>query len=382
MLTVGTRVRGRALRFYQRGKLPPSLRETLQKVPYIDPNMEEDHIRKVAELDTAIRIAAVQIGVFYVDPAARARAFSVEWEYDSIGGDPTWLGMHYDHRVIRIKVLRTIISAVVCSYSVQFMDPIDSVAQRTLVVKLSSIQGMESGMETGKPCKSSYQCLVVGVTYSHALIDIIFDLHTPVIIETEDPYRTLSGDRQRDSKDFRHRLTSFDSDHALVAPYAHHLRIVLFNEDDLDEFDRFCDVVTIRRPVRPSLPTEASQRRFFSAMRLREVQCWIALVDWPVAFQIEALLHNGLVTTEVLLAQLRQPIMQAYDDDRTKCADLLRYFVEGLQAPARPPDESALECFLRVQQGKRAQVLTSMPPGIFSCRRVTFTPTRMLLEGP
>jgi RNA-dependent RNA polymerase len=177
-------------------------------------------------------------------------------------------------------------------------------------------------------------------------------------------------------------MTSFDDAHAQVSPYAHHIRLVLFCEDDLAEFDRCCDVTNVRRPACPASPTEAARRCFFSVMKLREVQCWIASVDWPVAFQIETILHNGLATTEDVLEDLMGPIIRVYEEDRAWCAALLRRVVESLQSPTRPPNESVLQCFTRVEQEKDNLILNSMPPGMFSCCHVTFTPTRMLLEGP
>jgi RNA-dependent RNA polymerase len=225
----------------------------------------------------------------------------------------------------------------------------------------------------------------------HTTTDIVFDLHTPVIIEKEDYNRTLTGDEQRDNSRYRHRLIAFDDAHAAVAPYAHHLRLTTINEADLHKFHFLCGVAGIPRPfhiTQPRFRIEASQRRFFAAPALKRIQRWIASVAWPVAFQIEVLMHNALLNTEDLLDDLHAPIMRHYAADPRKCADLLRHFVERLSSPEhlQPPPgqqrESPFACFRHVEQAKKDKSFDTISSGMFSCRHVTFTPTRLILEGP
>jgi RNA-dependent RNA polymerase len=221
--------------------------------------------------------------------------------------------------------------------------------------------------------------------------DIVFDLHTPMIIEREDYHRKLTGDESKDSKNFRHRLIAFDDAHAAVAPYAYHLRLTVINEADLFRFHTLCDIASIRKPVHiksPQFRIEASQRRFFSAPELKKARRWIASCVWPVAFQLEVLMHNALVNTEDLLSDLHGPIMRHYKQDPGKCAELLRHYVERLSAPEymQPPPgqlrESPLQCFQRVEKLRENKRFDTISPGMFSCRHVTFTPTRLILEGP
>jgi RNA-dependent RNA polymerase len=215
--------------------------------------------------------------------------------------------------------------------------------------------------------------------------DIVFDLHTPVIIEKEDYHRTLTGDERKDSKGFRHRLIAFDDAHAVVAPYAHHLRLTVINEKDLFKFEQFCRVSNIPTPVRTfdqKFNIEASRRRLFSVGKLKDIRRWVASFQWPTAFQIEVLIHNALVNTDDLLNDLKKPIMREYDKDPAMCAELLRHYVEYLQAPTRPRNEPPLSCFNRVLRDKRDKSPITTSAGMFSCRHVTFTPTRLILEGP
>jgi len=82
--------------------------QTLQKTPYINPDIEEERQRRLYGLQEALRVDAVQFGVFYrpeypihADDPLKTRAFSIEWELtQSIG----WLRFEYDHKLIRIQV--------------------------------------------------------------------------------------------------------------------------------------------------------------------------------------------------------------------------------------------------------------------------------------
>jgi hypothetical protein len=99
------RVRGRAMKFHKCITRPPKrVTETLQKVPFVDPDVERMRETTIMNLNTDIRIASVQIGVFHPNPYTQSRAFSVEWVHDCIDQDAAWLRIHYDHQVIRITV--------------------------------------------------------------------------------------------------------------------------------------------------------------------------------------------------------------------------------------------------------------------------------------
>src|ERR1700677_2981863 len=105
---------------------------------------------------------------------------------------------------------------------------------------------------------------------------IIFDLFTPPNFE----HKTL--DRAR-----RDRISALDDAHACIAPYAHHLRIVLVDNDDLLRFEQVCHVAECEpRPVRIA-QVDALAKNFFSRRELDRVQRWMDTMDWKSAFQIE-----------------------------------------------------------------------------------------------
>jgi RNA-dependent RNA polymerase len=218
---------------------------------------------------------------------------------------------------------------------------------------------------------------------TNAMLDIVFDLHTPVIIEKEDYHRTMTGDDFKDNKGFRHRLIAFDEAHASIAPYAHHLRLVLVNEADIKKFEKLCRVSGVPTPISTfKFNIEASRRRLFSVKPLGNIRRWVASLEWATSFQIESLIHNALVNTEDLLETLYRPINNLYKKDSVACADILRTFVEKLQSPSRTTAESPLDCWNQVMKGINDREPLGTPPGMFSCRHVTFTPTRLILEGP
>jgi hypothetical protein len=125
---------------------------------------------------------------------------------------------------------------------------------------------------------------------------------------------------------------------------------------------------------------DAFKHGFCSPERLHKIQVWLKALDWRVAFQLEAILHNALLNTEDLLMQLYKPINKLYEEHREVASDVLRFFTEALQS--LPPKESPLQCFQRICARKISVTQTRLPPGMFNCHHVCFAPTRLILEGP
>lgn len=85
--------------------------EKLAKTPFVDPDNEEAHQRKLAELAHQFRIDSVQFGVFYRDryptnnqERLEPRSFSVEFKQDLVDDNVGWLKFEYDHKLIQITV--------------------------------------------------------------------------------------------------------------------------------------------------------------------------------------------------------------------------------------------------------------------------------------
>lgn len=217
---------------------------------------------------------------------------------------------------------------------------------------------------------------------------LCFDLLTPPVLEEIDFNRPTTGDKMKDERKSRRRIGSLHPGHETVAPYAHQLRILLYNDSNVDAIERFaslCKTAGLANPINftkyPRLATiEAHRRDFFSSKRLHKICTWLKTLDWKVAFQLECLLHNALLNTDDLLVDLYLPINRLCRDHDAIAAEVLRYFNEALLS--KTPQESHVHCFERIIARALTMKRPKLTPGMFVCHHVTFTPTRMILEGP
>lgn len=229
-------------------------------------------------------------------------------------------------------------------------------------------------------------------TNTASYLDVCFELLTPPMLERERFNRTLTGQDWMDQRKFRQRLDSLDEAHAVVAPYAHHMRLVMHTEQDILKFAELCVVAEIKRPIRANV--EAFSQGFFSPRQLYTFHNWLNQFTWPVAFQLEALLRGGFLHTQDLLVHYRKDIEKLCREQPEEAADTLRYLCETIRT--KDPLDTIKNCFDRVlpQGGTRDKILKNgfsrfdterareRDAGKFQCYHVTFTPTRMLLEGP
>ncbi|KAH7908760.1 RNA dependent RNA polymerase-domain-containing protein [Hygrophoropsis aurantiaca] len=335
-------VGGKILKFYRNSNpIPKGLVMELEKAPYIDPDIDQERQRRRRMVDADFRIANLQIGTFYRPVGSRPndpRAFSVEWDADLVTSSLGWLRFEYDHKLLRAKI----------------GDFMRGETQYHVVIKLSSINKLAIGYDFG----NQFLC---------------FDLLTPPIVEEE-----LIGGSDRV---LRRRVSALHPGHARVAPYAHHLRILLSEDGDLEKFERICAVVELRRPYK-GVTIEATQQGFFSAKSLAEMQRWFTTLEkaghWEIAFQAEAVLHNGLLNTKELRALI--PSVEKLIAKHPEAArEVMRFFSEA--AVHRPPSQTFQQCFDIVLHTK-CRPRRQPPSGRFFSHRATFTPTRMLLEGP
>jgi RNA-dependent RNA polymerase len=208
---------------------------------------------------------------------------------------------------------------------------------------------------------------------------IEFDLHTPPNYERENSNSLTPDGIERNGKT-RDRISSIDAAHARIAPYAHHLRILLADPDDLPKFERICHIAQCEpRPIR--IPhVDAHAMGFFSDREIAQVQRWIKTTDWKIAFQIEAYLRSGLLTTHDLLVTLQGPIEQAIHHYGAEAPEFLRLFSVALKM--RNADEEPGELFARTRSNHANIRPLRLAPGHISCHHVIVTPSKVLLEGP
>ncbi|KZT71262.1 RdRP-domain-containing protein [Daedalea quercina L-15889] len=347
---VDVKLYDRKIRFFKSKNRPKrNLTQILEKAPYLPPEIEEAREDKIRKLDTSLHVDKIQFGIFFrpadtTPTAGRDFSSEVEISHRERGAGILWF--EYEHKLIRI----------------QMGDPMTEEIANNVAITFANIRKMARGNDCGNPF-------------------VVFELLTPPMLEKQRFNRELTGDDWRDNRKFRQRLSSINDAHAVVAPYAYHMRVIMHEDQDTRTFANLCKVAGLQEPIYAKI--DASKRGFFSPRRLYLVRDWVRTFDWPFAFQIEALLHNGLLHTDDLLVDLRKPIDDLYARGQVVAADFLRLFTEALRC--RDMRESPVQCFKRMLPRRELMVKhkhEALDAGYFSCHHVTFTPTRMLLEGP
>ncbi|KAJ7112452.1 RNA dependent RNA polymerase-domain-containing protein [Mycena crocata] len=360
----------------------PGTRETealtLSKTPYVDPAIEREHQRKLVELHEALRVDVVQFGYYYREYPSKPipdnkppplRKFSVEWERQYFNTTPpprrrsnspgppsgvAWLRFDYDHKVI----------------CVQLGDESTEYRGSNINITFASVSRIAVGYDP-----NPYVC---------------FDTLTPPVLEGIKFHRTIVGDEAQDSKKSKTRIGSLEPGHLRVAPYAQQLRILLYNDTNRDMIGVFNDLCikaglskTILAVFKPPFILEASnggtRGGFFTSKRLHKLELLCRKLAWPVAFQIEALLHNALLHTDEIDQLYPQIDQLCREKGDAFVGTFLQDFHRALRAKSLR--ESPATCFARTLKPFVYQPI-SMQADTFNCCHVTVTPTRMILEGP
>ena len=204
-------------------------------------------------------------------------------------------------------------------------------------------------------------------------------------MEGIDFHRKMTGDKEKDNRRFKRRIDSLHPGHSIVAPYAPQLRVMLFHDPNSDIIKTFMDMCETAGIARSMIlhceghnQIEALANGFFNPRRLYNLHGKMAAFDWSVAFQLESLLHNGLLHTgdiEELLPRVESLCKRNSQRRANFVGDFLRRYNEVLQGHSLR--ESPLKCFERVLGTFEYSDFHG-----FRCCHVTFTPTRMILEGP
>ncbi|KAH9985084.1 RNA dependent RNA polymerase-domain-containing protein [Russula vinacea] len=329
--------------------VPLHVKQVLEKGLYVDPEQERHHsqIGEQARL-VRLRIAKAQFGVWCKPSNTRTqrRAFSVEYERDFLSSSAAYLNVVYEQKLIHIDIGQRETEEI----------------NYLILVKFSNIR--ELGI--------SYDELGQAV--------IILDLHTPPNFEQESYNgRAPEGIKRKWRFKTRDRISSLDAKHALIAPYAHHLRILLAEPDDLLKFERICHIAQCEPRPTPGPCVEARAMGFFSHRDIAQFQCWIKTMEWKNAFQIEAYLRSGLLTTHDLLVTLQEPIEQAIHHYGTEAPEFLRLFM----VHSRRANGRRTGGLVRTHAVKSRQYqATSACARTYILPSRVITPSRILLEGP
>ncbi|KAI9446032.1 RdRP-domain-containing protein [Lactarius indigo] len=345
---------GRALRLFKTHRdVPPDVEYKLEKALYVDPNQEkerqkiEDKARQVR-----LRIAKVQFGVWYTQPGSNSppnhgRTFSIEHEREFLSKSAAYINIVYERRLICIDIGQRETEEI--NYQV--------------LVKFSSIRKLGTGFDAKHgPC-------------------IVFDLRVPPSFEMESYNNCVpEGIQRRGRVKTRDRMSSLDDSHALVAPYAFQLRVVLSQQNDLCKFEEICKEVQCQPIPRRVYRVDSSSKQFFRQGAMDNVSNWIKKMEWKCAFQIEAYLRCGLLNTDDLLISLRSPIEEAIRDNKSEASEFLRQFSSALGS--REPGETPSACLSRFRAENPIIDSIELVQGHILCHHVVITPSRILLEGP
>jgi RNA-dependent RNA polymerase len=223
------------------------------------------------------------------------------------------------------------------------------------------------------------------LTLDTGFLDVAFGLHAPPFFLKE------HYNRDPTVKRYRERLSSLDPPHARVAPYAHQIIFYLHEHEAGSKIRDLCRWAGLPSPI--TMDIEIQSRNLFAQSQIDRLTKLLGGTDWKVAFQFESLLRNNLLhvsdVVEIHTNRLR-PLRQKFENDDCvdpdhSVAQVLKYLVEQLQD--RPQDESVSQCIDRVitvpKKGFFDPLAARMSTGsTFLCHHVTFTPTRMVLEGP
>ncbi|ETW86290.1 hypothetical protein HETIRDRAFT_443820 [Heterobasidion irregulare TC 32-1] len=340
--------------YFARLEQPPykDIAQTLERSVYVGPEKQLEREEILRKLDQVLRVAKVQFGIWFKedDLPDTARSFSIEYERDLVKSSAGLLDLVYDRKMVRIEMGESMTEEQCIDILIKFSNI------KKIGLVLDSVQGPE------------------GATKRAA---VIFDMLTPPILEERSfNNRPREGIQRRQRKD-RDRIPHLDESHKRVAPYAHQLRVILYDYKDILRFEQMCrDAQCQPQPVRIG-KIKAFWRGFFAEPQVHRLYKWVSTMPWAVAFQVEALLRNGLVNTRELL-DLQRPIDAIVAQHGSQANEILRQYSVALRM--RKPHENPLQCFERACTEDVEPMKLS--GSTFACHHVTFTPTRLLLEGP
>jgi RNA-dependent RNA polymerase len=229
---------------------------------------------------------------------------------------------------------------------------------------------------------------------------VAFGLHAPPLFLKEhhnrDPTTNEYHNRDPTMKNrrdrYRERISSLSPAHARVAPYAHQLIFYLHEYEACFKIRSLCRWAGLASPK--EMNVEIQSRNLFAQSQLDRLSKLLSKTDWKVGFQFESLLRNNLLhVSDVVYIHTNRlaPLYKRFESDEEcidphhSVAEILKYLVEQLQN--RPQNESVNQCIDRVMMAPKKAYFDPVAAkmatgGTFLCHHVTFTPTRMVLEGP
>ena len=192
-------------------------------------------------------------------------------------------------------------------------------------------------------------------------------------------------------KQYRERLSALNPAHARVAPYAHQVIFYLHEYEAGHKIKMLCRWAGLARPT--DMNIEIQSRNLFAQSQIDRLAKLLGRTDWKVAFQFECLLRNNLLHVSDVVYIHTNRLAGLYDrferdeectDPHHSVAQTLKHLVEQLRGLQ---DESVQQCIDRVMMAPKETTFDPVAAkmaggGTFLCHHITFTPTRVVLEGP
>ncbi|KAI0274706.1 RdRP-domain-containing protein [Gloeopeniophorella convolvens] len=340
-------VKGRKIKLDEGKREPrPDILHKLRHEPYVSPGSYEAREAKKETFEaTTVGINTLQFG-WEVRGGA---VYSVEWEkrYDF----DCHLAFGDERREIRIKLFD------------------EQSTVRSIGIHWSQISWTACGSD------------------NHPVV--FLSLSSPPTFDQERSSQTLLESllHGRSPVEKRQRLLALypeDKDHVRVLPYTTlAIRLICNGVGDVKRFKELCKLA--RLPAPKDFLYHAEALELFSEARLRRYHEWIARLDWPVAFQLEALHRGRLADTKEMLS-IRDIVSEVVATQGASYATgLLRSVANDVGLGLLDGSEPLRTIILRYTRDPPSVIVPpSLDPadGVFNCLHVSITPTATKLEGP
>ncbi|KAH0583595.1 hypothetical protein H2248_009216 [Termitomyces sp. 'cryptogamus'] len=210
---------------------------------------------------------------------------------------------------------------------------------------------------------------------------ICFGLNYPPIIEESAVWHV-------EGQQLKRRVRHIHGDLTRVAPYTHHIRVILFRDNNDDIVDYLNHQLTksgldVARVIKFTGRTQidAHKGNLYSHCQLCKLSDSYSSLSWVIVFQLDSLLRNG----EFHAAELSELAIQIARASPQYTPLLIVTVLRELchMSTSGSLREPLLQCFSRLY----TDLLSSIDPAgsdtdTFHCHYITFTPTRSFLRGP
>jgi RNA-dependent RNA polymerase len=226
---------------------------------------------------------------------------------------------------------------------------------------------------------------------SHKDKTIFLSLLSPPTFDVEDSsqsrFQSLFALRPTTPEKRRRLLALYPEDPNLirVLPYATlAIRLVCRETSDLKVFKDLCKMARLPEPK--DFAHRAEPLGLFSEARLEQYRRWISELDWPFAFQLEALLRGRFADAKELLSIRSIVDGMALDKGVRYTASFLRSVIAAAEFGSLNSyqEEFRAAVQLLANEFSWSPELHPWEPkdGSFHCYHVSVSPTSMKLEGP